>query len=372
MLSGEQLRECCFLVIKAFTSPPPPFPQNTMNPTPSTAPQDQVVHAFRARYYQLQHAVGAATTAEQGDSVVLSRLRDELDEFSVTLRQHRAALGEEGTTISTNISLLREEVWQAYQQVLDRSHHGTHHPVSYIRTGRSGRPRAVIDREWLTWAVQHHSTSAIATFLNLGRPEPQEYPFEPSSTCAQHISSPESHDMATSQLTMGGAKDWNEVGQEGSGIAGDMPSLEPIGRERQNLAQARSYTSRAISQLSDEDLDELIQGIRVHYPNAGLAMLHGSLHAVGHRVPREQVRAQDGVTEEATAMAQPDQPRGTNGAPDNLNEVTVEEPSCDLSATDVTSLYDFILPLLDSSDSHSLAQRWVQGLAFCRGQSSEF
>lgn len=72
---------------------------------------------------------------------------------------------------------------------MDQSHHGRQHPVTYVHTGRAGRPRAVIDPDWLRWASGHRSTSAIARFLGLGRTtvqnallelglsEPQEAPF---------------------------------------------------------------------------------------------------------------------------------------------------------------------------------------------------
>lgn len=86
------------------------------------------------------------------------------------------------------MALLVQEVRRAHRHALDSSHYGTHHPVTYIYTGR--RPRAVIDPEWLAWACQHHSTSGIARYLNLhrdtvrealianGLATRQEYPFE--------------------------------------------------------------------------------------------------------------------------------------------------------------------------------------------------
>ncbi|KIO31545.1 hypothetical protein M407DRAFT_19482, partial [Tulasnella calospora MUT 4182] len=152
---------------------------------------NDITNAFRENYYRLERAVEAALTTEFGDSVVLERLREGLGDFSVIVERHRDLLDDdEAAIIATNITLLDEEVRRAHRQALDASHHGTHHPVTYVYTGNAGRPRAVIDRDWLAWAHQNRSTSAIARYLGLSRQivrdalieyglaERQEYPFE--------------------------------------------------------------------------------------------------------------------------------------------------------------------------------------------------
>lgn len=83
---------------------------------------------------------------------------------------------------------MQGEIRQGYQYALDHTHHGHQHPVTFVNMGR-GRPRAVIDAEWLQWALQRRSTSAIADYLHLSRAtvrsrmlelglaEPQQDPF---------------------------------------------------------------------------------------------------------------------------------------------------------------------------------------------------
>lgn len=56
------------------------------------------------------------------------------------------------------------------------------------------------------------------------------------------------------------------------------------------LSQQVAYTP-PVSRLSDEALDDVIRGIRVSFPLAGLAMLDGALRSLGHRVPRARVAA---------------------------------------------------------------------------------
>lgn len=63
---------------------------------------------------------------------------------------------------------------------------------------------------------------------------------------------------------------------------------------------------------------------------------------------------------------------GRSGPPENLNEVIVEEPTCDLSAEDVDELYAFVRPLFEFSDHDSLVRRWTLALAFCRTRSQLF
>lgn len=208
------------------------------------------------------------------------------------------------------MAILDQEVRRAHRQALDASHHGTHHPVSYIYTGNTGRPRAVIDRDWLAWAHQHRSTSAIARYLNLGRnrvrealieyglAERQEYPFEVHYTSSPLDNNPDdfhSNHHNDVQSLANEAENGEDAGMEPNNHADDEfgdepPALEPIGPSRRAVyTQIRSYTN-PVSQWTDEELDNAIARIRVHYHNAGLTLIRGSLLAMGQRVPRERIR----------------------------------------------------------------------------------
>ncbi|KAH8085980.1 hypothetical protein BXZ70DRAFT_863551, partial [Cristinia sonorae] len=110
--------------------------------------------------------------------------------------------------------------------------------------------------EFLEWAYTVRSTAGIARFLgvsrnvvrsallNYGIAERQENPFDP----------PEE--------------------REGAG------SVE---------GRVTSYT-RPLSNISDNELDDVIRRLRDHYVRAGVSILQGLLRASGIRVPRERVR----------------------------------------------------------------------------------
>lgn len=217
------------------------------------------------------------------------------------------------------------EVRQAYRVALDSSHHGTHHPVSYLRTGQRGRPRAIIDREWLEFAIAHRTTSAIARFLNLSRDtvrlalleyglaEPQEYPFtveeredSPSRSALDEEPPPHSQDsppppnippqsspFAHTNPLPSQRPDHTPSPSPSLPLHSDdtVPQLEPIHMPINGRVyrQRHSYTG-PVSTWSDDDLDDAIRQIRLHHPNAGLAMIHGSLRALGQNVPQARIR----------------------------------------------------------------------------------
>lgn len=68
-----------------------------------------------------------------------------------------------------SLALLCHDVSLLYQGTLDRSHHGTPIILTEVHEGGRGRPKLVIDRDWLEWAYGQKSISAIASFLGLHR-----------------------------------------------------------------------------------------------------------------------------------------------------------------------------------------------------------
>jgi hypothetical protein len=154
---------------------------------PASASSGLLVEGFRSHYTRLEHAVSVSVTNEFGDSVVLARIGDDLDEFLKRFQQvgtlvanvpivltslvkHvRLFSSEEMNTICRNVSLLQMEVRIAYQRALDASHNGFRCLVSEVQ-GATGRPRIVIDETFLRWAYAYRSTSGIAAFLRVSRP----------------------------------------------------------------------------------------------------------------------------------------------------------------------------------------------------------
>ena len=159
--------------------------------------------------------------------------------------------------IRANTALLITEIRQAYQHAVDNSHHGRPHPVTWIHTGQRGRPRAVIDCEWLTWAISMRSTSHIAQYLQVSRP------------------------VVRAALLEYGLREQSEDPFLRSPSQGNPYRIA--------YTQRRSYTS-PVSQLSDEQLDDMIARIRIHFPSAGVSMLYGYLRTLEQTVPRERIR----------------------------------------------------------------------------------
>jgi hypothetical protein len=195
--------------------------------------------------------------------------------------------------ILTNVALLLTELREAYRAAVDAAHHDTPHPVTYVRNGRPGRPRAVIDSEWLAWAQGHRSTSEIGRYLglsrqtvqdallNLGLREPQEAPFVRTLVGSSSDAPSNPTGMCLSRAATG------------LGLAlylSDLPAGISLVEPSIRYTQVHSYTTR-VSVLTDDELDGAIIRLRLQFPNAGVNMLHGSLTALGHNVPKTRITA---------------------------------------------------------------------------------
>ncbi|KAJ7201021.1 hypothetical protein GGX14DRAFT_371776 [Mycena pura] len=203
--------------------------------------QTALLNTFRIHYTRFQTQISEldGTTT---DATVIARLGDDFDEF--------AHLVEEVT------SFLLE-------------------PSSFIHSGGRGRPRTVINAEFLGWAYGRRSTSGIARFLGISRPTVRTAILEAGvgrtsreSFCSLHVDG--SDDLLDPDLPI-------------------PPG--PLPEDVQEFAHSRpvSYTG-PVSGISDDDLDGLILRLRSHYRRAGLSMLNGMLRRLGHRVPIQRIR----------------------------------------------------------------------------------
>ncbi|KAF9509587.1 hypothetical protein BS47DRAFT_1348967, partial [Hydnum rufescens UP504] len=168
----------------------------------------------------------------------------------------------EASIIRTNIALLQSEVQLGHWFALDASHHGVQDPVSYVHDGGPGRPRVVIDPDWLHWAFGHRSTSGIARFLGISRPivreallelglvEPGENPF---------LCLPAASNLGTAFLGLRGLHPSPAASAGLNNAHSDnISTLEPVHRLNGNVhIQLHLYTS-PVSQWGDDDLDHAI------------------------------------------------------------------------------------------------------------------
>lgn len=256
--------------------PEPPRIEAPSAPLSTTS--SSLVEAFRSRYYNLEQRVQRTLHESFGDTTVIERLGDELDEFSRAFQQastwseserlsnvasqadlhlylfdqHSGIFSApEADTFRTNIALLQREVAQTYQASLDASHHGVPEVVHVERTGRRGRPRIIIDPDFLQQAVAYRGASKIARFLRVGRSKVR-------STLLEY------------GLVQPGRNPFPAVGQ-------DEPDLP--------------RNTYGVNGLEDAELDAAIVQIRTHFPNAGLTMLDGMLRRNGTPTSRPRISA---------------------------------------------------------------------------------
>lgn len=173
---------------------------------------------------------------------------------------------------------MQADVRAAYQRALDASHHGRPVLVTAVRTGGRGRPRIVIDRGFLEWAYAHRGSAGIADFLGVSRTTVR------NALLDYDIAEPGVDPFPTALPPGPSEPALNEAGP---------PPLEPIRNasfaSQQTQGENVMQRNTAISPWTDDELDEAIFRLRVHYPKAGQSMLHGMLQRLGHRVPKERI-----------------------------------------------------------------------------------
>jgi len=183
---------------------------------------------------------------------------------------------------------MQQDIRLQYQQTLAESHHGRPTIVQNIYTGERGRPRIYIDPDFLRWAYGHRSTSGIARFLHVDRSvvhnalldygivQPQADPFA-------RTPSPELNDAEIA----------DDILDPDLPIPQTLPDDITATSSNTSGATTRhpiSFTG-PLSTMIDGELDELIVRLRSHYRRAGISMLDGMLRRLGHRIPRERIRA---------------------------------------------------------------------------------
>jgi hypothetical protein len=189
---------------------------------------------------------------------------------------------------------MQNDVRLRYHEVLDSSHHGRPVVVERVHTGNRGRPRIVIDEEFLRWASTHRSTTAISRFLDVSRTvvrnalleygieEPQADPFAGSRQVTFHEQHP-TDTLAASQTD----SDMDDLLDPEASIF-DLTQATHLQNHPVN-PQIISYTA-PVSNITDLELDNLLLELRSSFRRAGISILDGMLRGIGYRVPRERIR----------------------------------------------------------------------------------
>ncbi|KAH8105808.1 hypothetical protein DFH11DRAFT_1518359 [Phellopilus nigrolimitatus] len=204
----------------------------------------ELLGAFRTHHRRFEQAIEHAVSSN-ADSTVLARIGDDLDE---------------------------------YLAVLDESHHGRPVLVETIHSGERGRPSIYINPDFLRWAYGMRSVSAIARYLGVARSTVRNALLEHGIAQPQRNPFPQVLEPTDAP---------NQVDEQSDGVLAPDPEGDDI--LDPDIPVPNSLLS-PLSNLTDEQLDALISQLRQHYCRAGISMLHGMLHNLGHRVPRERIR----------------------------------------------------------------------------------
>jgi hypothetical protein len=184
---------------------------------------------------------------------------------------------------------MRNDIRTQYEISLSASHYGHPSVVGVLRTGRRGRPRLIFDPNFLQWAITQRTTSRIASFLTVGRTtlrqamldyglaEPGNNPFLPESSISElSLAAPvlvsDNDDILEPELPLP------------STLPQEVVDATPV-------AQHSASSTATVSTITDDQLDHLLLQLKTHFRRAGITMLDGMLRRLGHRVPRDRIRA---------------------------------------------------------------------------------
>ncbi|KAJ3868130.1 hypothetical protein EV359DRAFT_70730 [Lentinula novae-zelandiae] len=144
-----------------------------------------------------------------------------------------------------------------------------------------GRPRTIINPDFLSWTYAHRSTSGISDFLGVSRATVRRRLLENNIAVSGIDPFPSSAGISTNTF------------EHSEHLEADR-SENPVSIPDEIYAQAASIASTSssptyLSSISDNQLDALLGQLRVYYCRAGIRMLDGMLRRLGHIVPYERI-----------------------------------------------------------------------------------
>lgn len=182
---------------------------------------------------------------------------------------------DEHNTIDQSLAVMRNDVRLEYERITEQSHHGRPTILETVRTGNPGRPSIQIDPDFLRWAYTMRTTSGIARFLGVARSTVR------SALLEHGIADPQEQPYNFRIEIEADPEDPLDPQGSVDGTATDGPSIQS--------EYTSSYT-RPVSDISDDDLDNLVLRLKTHYRRAGISLMQGMLLRLGHRLSRERVR----------------------------------------------------------------------------------
>ena len=162
---------------------------------------------------------------------------------------------EEVNIILINLASMRNDLQVTIQEQLEESHNGFPTVVAEVLPESGpGRPKVHIDPTYLAYAITQRTISGIAEHLQVHR-----------ATVRRRL------------LEYGLIQ---------------APSTMSDDRAEPSADSAVSAGPAVLStELTDDQLDQLIRMLRSHYPRAGNSMLDGMLRTMGYRITRTRIAA---------------------------------------------------------------------------------
>ncbi|KAJ7268110.1 hypothetical protein B0H12DRAFT_996671, partial [Mycena haematopus] len=130
---------------------------------------EALLDAFRSHYHRFETSVTNVVQSPT-DAVVIARLGDDLDEFVRLVQEHSHVFSpEELDVLQISMAAMQNDIQLEYRDAIDASHNGRPSVIWSVPTGGRGRPRIVIDPDFLRWAYSQRSTASIHRFLGVSR-----------------------------------------------------------------------------------------------------------------------------------------------------------------------------------------------------------
>ncbi|KAJ6493489.1 hypothetical protein DFH09DRAFT_947095 [Mycena vulgaris] len=212
------------------------------------------VQNLRSAYHILERNVIRALRTQRGDSAQLSLQVMEVLRLLQAAEPHRSAFSP------AEYAVLQRSITSMVQQ-LDEARHLSSDPpegpnlVVSHSAATGGRPRIEIAPNFLAQALELRGPAHLAAVFNCSARTVRRRALQYG-------------------LAQPGQPDYNDT-------------VQPDG----TVARSYTSTSRAVSTLTDSELDSLLTTILEVFPEFGRRMLMGRLKAAGHHVPRDRITA---------------------------------------------------------------------------------
>ncbi len=199
---------------------------------------------------------------------------------------------------------MRLDIRATYMEALEGSHLGYPSVVSTVQSGNRGQPRIIFDPNFLAWAYNRRSISALARFLGVGRTTLRNALIEHGIVVVPEVSANPNQAENFSNRRPSPVGDVAQhftsevVVPEDSLLEPDIPLPNQLPQDVQETVvypptpqrPPGAHTHYHHSTISDEDLDNLITRLRFHFRRAGIRMINGMLIRLGHRVQQARIR----------------------------------------------------------------------------------